>query len=290
MTTRRNITLLAVLAAIFWGTPQTTAQSPGVYPDLLPPEQHRDSLEAPAPPPPPDSLTVTYFTRLRTATTRRRPPIHPYFRDEYRVMQDLRRLVQFVAPGRIHYFESPQELVDIGNRLPFDKQAAIVQLAVAGGAAQILSAETNRQLRRRKIRFIRWDMERVILNRGYRNLFSLTFYKGVADDGLLVYLPKLNVYYSRYATQYYQIEGLTCRLTPKIALTYSAGAGQRIFTGTIAPHRDYWLYASYYPRLQLLNAYLELRSRTFLICRLYYARRLTQNAYPLFRGEMIVRL
>ncbi len=291
MTTRRNITLLAVFAAIFWGTSQTTAQSPGVYPNLLPPEQSRDSLETPGPPPPrPDSLAVTYFTRLRTATTRRRPPLHPYFRDEYRVMQDLRRLVQFVAPGRIHYFESPQELVDIGNRLPLDKQSAIVQLAVAGGAAQILSAETNRQLRRRKIRFIRWDMERVILNRGYRNLFALTYHKGVTGEGLVAYFPKLQLYFSRYATPYYQIQGWTFRLSRTVSLTHSSATGQRILAVGLTPHRNYRFYTSYSTAYRLVNAYFELRSQTFLICRLYYARRLNQNAYPLFRGEMVVRL
>ena len=59
-------------------------------------------------------------------------PLHPYFRDEQRMINDMRRLVIFVDRNVVRGFESVPELFEIARKLPAAKQTTIIRLAVAG--------------------------------------------------------------------------------------------------------------------------------------------------------------
>ena len=237
-----------------------------------------------------DTLASAYFTQINNAAGIRRPRIHPYFRDEYWVMRDLRRLVQTVAPAGLNGYETVEDLVEIGQQLPIEKQTTIVKMAIAGGAANVLSGETNRQLRKWKIRSIRWDLDRVFVRQQYRNLISMTLYKGYSADGVNITLPRIKTQYSLYMTEYYKIHRFTYWIAKPLGLSFSTGSNRHIYSASILPGKNKRLYLSYYPGIHLVNTYLELRSDSFLIYRLYYSRYFWQESYPVFRGEIIVHL
>ncbi len=243
-----------------------------------------------------DSLTVQHSASTTTAfkltipEDYQRKPLHPYFRDEYRVVKDLRRLVRFAANRGITGFESVEDLVEIGQNLPLEKQTAIVSSAMMGSAANILAGITNKQLRKRKIKFIRWDVDRVTLRTRYRRMFSLLLYKGAFADGVSLYFPKVRINYALYATSFYALHGFTYWVNRKFGASYRFGSGQEIYSGIISPYRRFRVILSYRKNYQQISTSVELRNTKFVILRFIFSNILIRKQSSAFRSEMLVRL
>jgi hypothetical protein len=133
--------------------------------------------------------------RLRIDAGYHTPPVHPYFRDERRVIADMRRLVYFVDKRFVMGVESLPELVEIARKLPLAKQTAIIQMAAAGSVANFTTETVMKHLRQRRLHFVQVDVERVILRTSLRGL-NLSLSRGLETQAFTFHVPALHITYS----------------------------------------------------------------------------------------------
>lgn len=124
------------------------------------------------------------------------PPVHPYFRDEQRVINDMRRLVFIADKGAVRGVESVPELVDIAQKMTLAKQTTIIRLAAAGSVANLAAENIMKHIRQHQINFVRVEVERVQLQTTWRgNYFSLG--RNLDRQIYTVSQPKLHTTYVR---------------------------------------------------------------------------------------------
>jgi hypothetical protein len=104
-----------------------------------------------------DSVIQSYFSKLNINHKSR--PIHPYFRDSYRVILDMRQLVRIFDYHAVNGYESMNDLVEIYRKFPEHKQAEMIYTAMAGGVVNLISERTNKELRKRKIHFLQKESD-----------------------------------------------------------------------------------------------------------------------------------
>ena len=80
----------------------------------------------------------------------------------------MRRLVLMFNRGAVNGYESVNDLVEVCQKLPEQKQTEMLYTAMAGGLVNFLSAETNKQLRKKKIQFLQWRMEKVFFHNNFK--------------------------------------------------------------------------------------------------------------------------
>lgn len=147
-------------------------------------------------------------------------PIHPYFRDSYRIIRDLRRLVQIFDYRAVTGYESVGELLDVCQNLPEQKQTELIATVFAGAAVNYFSLETNRQLKRKKINFLEWRTEKVIFRNRFK-YFNFHFFQGWNASGIGLYVPLIRTQFYRHATSYYKTNGFIVFLSPQFALDFA---------------------------------------------------------------------
>lgn len=125
-------------------------------------------------------------------------PIHPYFRDEQRVVHDMRRLLIFVDRNLVRGFESVPELVEIAQKLPAAKQTAIIRLAVAGSVANFTTETAMKHLRRHKFSFVQLEPDRVRFGTSFKGVHA-SLLRNIEMQAYTLSLPKLRANYM-YAT------------------------------------------------------------------------------------------
>lgn len=125
-------------------------------------------------------------------------PIHPYFRDEQRVVNDMRRLVMFVDRNLVRGFESVPELFEIAQKLPAAKQTAIIRLAVAGSVANLTAEAAMKHLRRHKLSFVQLEPDRVRLGTSFKSIHA-SLSRNIETQAYTLSLPKLRTTYSHAA-------------------------------------------------------------------------------------------
>lgn len=178
----------------------------------------------------PDSFAVPFVknidddiiptARLRMKNNYPGKPIHPYFRDSYRIIKDLRRLVQMFDYRAVTGYESVGDLFDVCQNLPEQKQTELISTVFAGAAVNYFSVETNKQLRRKKINFLEWRTEKVIFRNRFR-YFNFHFFQGWNASGIGLYVPLIRTQFYRHATSYYQTNGFIVFLSPKYAIDFA---------------------------------------------------------------------
>jgi len=213
-------------------------------------------------------------------------PIHPYFRDGYRVIQDLRRLVRMFNFRAVTGYESVADLVAVCRKFPERKQTELIYTAMAGGAVTVLAAETNKQLRKRKINFLQWKVEKLLFRNRFK-YFRLSMYAGYTSKGVAIYIPSLRLYYYRLLAPYYSGGGISFFATRKVALNYSRWNGYPIFTpyfflplGTIA--------LSYDPGRKIIRSRLDLRKTSSLVIRIAYINFLQGQSPNRLLSEVLI--
>jgi hypothetical protein len=125
-------------------------------------------------------------------------PIHPYFRNEQRVVGDMRRLLIFVDRNAVRGFESVPELFEIAQKLPAAKQTAIIRLAVAGSVANLTTETAMKHLRRHKLSFVQLEPDRVRLSTSFKSVHA-SLSRNMETQIYTLSLPKLRANYV-YAT------------------------------------------------------------------------------------------
>jgi hypothetical protein len=174
-------------------------------------------------------------------------PIHPYFRDEQRVISDMRRLVFFVDNGMILGFESVPELVDIVRKLPIAKQTAIIRMAVAGSVANIAADKTMKYLRRRKLHFAHVEADRVLFRTSFQGV-HLKLSRSLETQAMTLSLPALRTTYSYASHPKLLSHSLNFSPVSRLALSYIRWGELDIFSGSFSALGGFGLFSHDYTR------------------------------------------
>ncbi|MCU0643369.1 MAG: hypothetical protein MUC94_03835 [bacterium] len=178
----------------------------------------------------PDSFAVPFaktidddiipITGFRVRNNYPGKPMHPYFRDSYRIIRDLRRLVQIFDYRAVTGYESVGDLVDICQNLPEPKQTELISTVFAGAAVNYFSVETNKQLKKKKVNFLEWRAEKIIFRNRFK-YFSFHFFQGWNVSGIGLYVPFIRTQFYRHSTAYYKTNGFVVFLSPKFAIDFT---------------------------------------------------------------------
>lgn len=230
-----------------------------------------------------DSLIAQYDFGYRS--TQQHHPMNSYFKDIYRLIYDLRRLFRFVDYSSVRGYESIDELYDISQDFPKNKQTLLIGAAMGGGAVNYLSVLTNRQLARNRIHFLRWKLDKVYLKKSYR-FFRFNYYYGYNMRGYGLNIPKYRLYYSHHETDRYISNSYTVWLNRNIGFNYSRVNQYQLFTPLCRTKIGYFAF-SYNREASILTSSYEIKKSPRLIIRLYHVCRL-DNRYPdRFMGELL---
>ncbi len=239
----------------------------------------------PAPASRKDTLRTRYHARLDAGY--HTPRVHPYFRDEYRVIQDIRRLVLFIDPFVLIGLEGMPEMLGIVQRFPEAKQTEMLRVAVAGSVVNQISETVSRKLRRSKLKFVQWHLEKVTLSRGFRYVYLSGTY-GVNIKSLALHVPKLKLTYSKQATKYYANEGFHYSPFKYVGIAYGWSGGEPVYGPRFnTPVGNAGL--TYDEKYNVMFASYELRRSMAVIVRLLYVNYLKFPQANLWRAEVLLR-
>jgi hypothetical protein len=249
------------------------------------PAEEDTATTAPAKLLPPDTLRTRYHARINAGYQAKR--VHPYFRDEYRIVQDVRRLVLFIDPFAIIGLESMPEMHAIVLRMPENKQTEMVRMAVAGSIVNQVSETVSRKLRRSKLNFVQWQLEKVVLNKAFRQ-FQLRAHDGVNTQGLAVHIPKLRLTYLNQATKYYEHEGFHFAPHKYFGFAYGWSGGKPVYGPRWnTPWGNGGL--TYDERYDVMLASYEFRRSMAVIVRMLYVNYLKVPNADMWRSEVLLR-
>ncbi len=213
-------------------------------------------------------------------------PLHPYFRDRYRVIQDMRRLVRMFNYSEVEGYESMDRLVAICRRLPLHQQSKLIAMAMAGGAVNLIAERTNRELRKRNIDFLQWQVDKVTFRNRFKFL-SFNLHGGVSSRGFVLAIPSARIYLYRYFAEYYITEGFILMPTRHLGINCHRYDGRSF----IAPFyvTKFGTYEwSYDWKRHILTSRLDLRKTSRLILRLVYVNFLDHRYSDRLLGELII--
>lgn len=217
----------------------------------------------------------------------RRPPVHPYFRDEYRILHDVRQLLQFVDRRAIHGMESLPEMKALAESMPPQKQTEIIRTAVAGSLVNFASESVSRELRRRNFGFVQWQLEKVLLRRQIGQVY-LQWYGGVNAAGMNAAIPAWRLYYARHETNYYRYDSFTYWPLPQIGFNYML-LDKRTLIGPRFSLGPGHLAVSYDKDIRMLISGFALRQANRVIIRLEYVNYFALANVDYLRSEVLLQ-
>ncbi len=217
----------------------------------------------------------------------RRPPVHPYFRDEYRILHDVRQLLQFVDRHAIHGMESLPEMKALAESMPPQKQTEIIRTAVAGSLVNFASETVSRQLRRKNMGFVQWQLEKVSLRRQIGQVY-LNWYGGVNAAGMHAAIPAWRLYYARHETNYYRYDSFTYWPLPQIGFNYML-LDKRTLIGPRFSFGPSHLAISYDKDIRMLISGFALRQANRVIIRMEYVNYFALANVDYLRSEVLLQ-
>ncbi|MGH7495193.1 MAG: hypothetical protein ACREOO_22715 [bacterium] len=233
----------------------------------------------------PDSARPHWFAGLDAGY--HTPPVHPYFRDEYRVIQDMRRLLLFVDPYAIHDLTSVPEMFAIARSMPEAKQAQIIGAALAGSVANQVSEMVSRSLRQRQAGYVQWQLEKIVVRTSFRRFYTHWYY-GLNMQGFSLHAPVRGLSFSYHTTKAYLHEGVNYWPTRSFGFHYGRLNGKPIYGPRFASPLGS-LALNYETEHRILLAGFELRRHTKVIVRLIYTNYLKLAPADFLRSEVILR-
>ena len=175
------------------------------------------------------------------------PPVHPYFRDEQRVINDMRRLVFFADKGAVRGLESVPELVEIAQKLTLAKQTTIIRVAAAGSVANLAAENIMKQMRQHQVNFLRIEVERVQLQTTWRgNYLSLS--RNLDRQTYTVSQPKLRTTYTRSDYAKFASHHVNFAPLARVSLNYIRWEALDIFSAIYMLRGGYTLISYDYTR------------------------------------------
>ncbi|MBN2011462.1 hypothetical protein JW960_19170 [candidate division KSB1 bacterium] len=213
-------------------------------------------------------------------------PVHPRFRDQYRVLQDIRRLFRMVDRRSINGYEPIDQLAEIGQQLPIEKQRLMIGAAAAGGVASVAAGYANQQLRKQKINYLRWNVERVFARFNIKKV-NLQLYSGLDERGFHVSLPKYQLSYTQYAENKSMGEHITYFPFKHVGVQAGYYNERQVIT-PILRFRYGALMCRYERDLHILISRIESRYYSHFVMRLLYVSFYNRPQSNYWRGEMIM--
>jgi hypothetical protein len=232
-----------------------------------------------------DSLLQAIFNKKNRT---RSQPMNGYFRDGYRIMKDLRKLVRFIDRRSVNGYESINNLVQISSNFSKDQKDKMIGAAVAGGVVNILADKTNKQLRKRKIRFLQWGMDKVVLRHKIKSI-SMYFYRGIIANGFGLGFHKLRLYYNRHLTDYYFANNITFYPFRFLGMSYTRYNDRNIFSPMIR-FKNSRISVSYDKNKSIVTSRIDMWKLEPIIIRLLHVNYLKQAQFNYVRCEMMLRL
>jgi hypothetical protein len=230
-----------------------------------------------------DSVIQNYFSKLNVNHNSRR--VHPYFRDSYRVVEDIRRLIRMFDYRVVNGYESMNDLIDICRKFPEKKQTEMIYTAMAGGVVNLVSEQTNKLLRKMKIHFLQWRLEKVYFRNRFK-FFYMNLHKGMNSRGIGFSIPTLRIHYYRQSTSYYLSEGIIVLPMQKIGINYSRWNGRTIITpfyssrfGTFA--------LTYDIKSKIIHSTLDLKKSSSYVIRIVYINFLDRRHSDRLLSELL---
>ena len=214
--------------------------------------------------------------------------MNAYFRDGYRIVKDLRKLLRFIDRRSVNGYESMDKLVQISSNFSKDQKDKMIGAALAGGVVNILADKTNKQLRKRKMRFLQWKMDKVVLRHKIKSI-SMYCYRGVIANGFGFGFPKLRLYYNRHLTDYYLVNNITFYPFLFLGLSYTKYNDRNIFSPIIR-FKNSRFSVSYDKDMSIVTSRVDMWRLEPIIIRLLHVNYLKRAQYNYFRCEMMVRL
>jgi len=175
------------------------------------------------------------------------PSIHPYFRNDQRAINDMRRLVFLVDKAAVRGVESIPELVAIARKLPVAKQTAIIRFAAAGSVANFAAENAMKHLRRHKIDFVQMEVERVLCQTTLHGM-HLSVSRSLDKQIYTVGVPKLRATYSRAAHSKFVSHFVHFAPLPRLGLNYIRWGEADIFSSFHALKGGFGLVSHDYTR------------------------------------------
>jgi hypothetical protein len=174
-------------------------------------------------------------------------PLHPYFRDEQRLVNDMRRLVFLADRTVIRGVETIPELLTIARELPVAKQTTIIRFAAAGSIANFAAETAMKHLRQHKLNFVQVEVEGV---RCHTTLYGtrLSVARSLDKQTYTVDAPKLRAGYSHIV--YAKFEGHLVHLAPlpRLGLSYVRWGELNIYNALYAVKSGFGLVSHDYTR------------------------------------------
>lgn len=230
--------------------------------------------------------SIIHKSALRLTSNHRSRAVHPYFRDRYRVIQDIRRLVQIFDYKAINGYESINDLVDICQKFPEPKQSKMIGMAMAGGVVNLVSEKTNQQLKKMKVHFIQWRLEKVIFQNRFK-YFYLNLHTGLNSRGIGFYFPMLRIHYYLHYTSRWNSESLTFYPRRKLGLSFSRWNGQPIMTSYyFSPIGTFAL--SYDNNRKIVRSRVDVRKSSTLIIRITHINYLERVNSDRLLSELLI--
>lgn len=234
---------------------------------------------------PPDSAKPRWQARLDAGY--RTPAVHPYFRDEYRVIQDLRRLLSFVDPHALPELASVPEMLAIVQAMPPARQNRVIGAAIAGSIVNQISEMVSKHLRRTPAKFLQWQAERVTVRTAFQGL-EARWYNGVNLSGMSLSFPLRGLAYSRQAGKNYVYEGVNYSPWPRFGFQYGRFNGAPLFGPRVAsPFGHFNL--NYDAGGKAAISVFEFRRQMKVIVRMVYANYFKIKRADFLRSEVMLR-
>ena len=215
-------------------------------------------------------------------------PVNPYFRDEYRLVKDLRKLVRFIDRRSVNGYESMGNLVQISSNFSNGQKNKMISAALAGGVVNILADKTNKQLRKRKLRFLQWRMDKVVFRQKIK-FISLYCYGGITANGYGVGIRKYQLYYNRHISEYYSANNNTFYPFKAFGLSYTNYNDRNIFSPMIRL-KNCRFSLSYDKDMNIVTSRIDMWKLEPIIFRLLHVNYLKRANVNYIRCEMMVRL
>lgn len=248
-------------------------------------EIERDTLAVPPASILPDSTSLRF--KFEVDAGYHLPPVHPYFRDEYRILQDVRRLIQFVDRYAVQGMESLPELKTLAESMPVKKQTEIIRFAVAGSAVNFASEIVSRRLRHNNMSFVQWQLDRVLVRKQIGQV-HLSWYGGVNAVGVGAYLPAWRLSYARHETDYYGYDSFSFWPLPQIGFNYMLLDKRTVFGPRFAIGPGH-LAVSYDKDMRVLVSGFALRKANRVIIRMEYVNYFAIANVDYLRSEVLLQ-
>jgi hypothetical protein len=212
--------------------------------------------------------------------------VYLYFRDSYRVIQDMRKLLRTVDYQAVNGYESMRDLIDICRKFPRHKQTELIYMAMAGGTVNLISTKTNRELSKRKIDFLRWQLEKV----SYRNNFKFLYmnlHTGLNSRGIVLSVPTLRIYYYRHSSSYYSTDGLIVLPMRKIGINCNRCDGRTLITPFYSTKLGTFE-LTYDTKYKMISSRIDLRKTSSFVVRIVYVNFLDRKHPDCFLSEALI--